>query len=90
MIAIGEAWKAGLLGRKHWLRNLVSGVIVGIVALPWPWRLPLPLASSLSKASTPQSLAACWFRSLGEPLTDCRANRCVHRDSGGRHGQAWG
>lgn len=34
MIAIGEAWKAGLLGRKHWLRNLVSGVIVGIVALP--------------------------------------------------------
>ena len=34
MIAIGEAWKAGLLGRKHWLRNLVSGVIVGVVALP--------------------------------------------------------
>ena len=34
MIAIGEAWKAGVLGRKHWLRNLVSGVIVGVVALP--------------------------------------------------------
>ncbi|MDF9778089.1 SulP family inorganic anion transporter [Pseudomonas baetica] len=34
MIAVGEAWKAGLLGRKHWLRNLVSGVIVGVVALP--------------------------------------------------------
>ena len=34
MIAIGEAWKAGLLGREHWLRNLVSGVIVGVVALP--------------------------------------------------------
>ena len=34
MIALGEAWKAGLLGRKHWLNNLVSGVIVGIVALP--------------------------------------------------------
>lgn len=34
MIAIGEAWKAGLLGRGHWLRNVVSGVIVGVVALP--------------------------------------------------------
>jgi SulP family sulfate permease len=34
MIAIQEAWKAGLLGREHWLRNIVSGVIVGVVALP--------------------------------------------------------
>lgn len=34
MIAVREAWKTGLLGRKHWLNNLVSGVIVGIVALP--------------------------------------------------------
>jgi SulP family sulfate permease len=34
MIAIAEAWKAGLLGRGHWLRNVVSGVIVGVVALP--------------------------------------------------------
>ncbi|CAI8818727.1 SulP family inorganic anion transporter [Pseudomonas sp. IT-P4] len=34
MIAIVEAWKAGLLGREHWLRNMVSGVIVGVVALP--------------------------------------------------------
>jgi len=34
MIAIREAWKSGLLGHKHWPRNLVSGVIVGIVALP--------------------------------------------------------
>ncbi len=34
MIAIREAWNAGLLGRAHWLRNLVAGVIVGVVALP--------------------------------------------------------
>lgn len=34
MIAVREAWKAGLLGREHWLRNLVSGVTVGVVALP--------------------------------------------------------
>jgi len=34
MIAISEAWRAGLLRRKHWLPNIVSGVIVGVVALP--------------------------------------------------------
>ena len=34
MIAIIEASSAGLLHRKHGARNLVSGVIVGIVALP--------------------------------------------------------
>lgn len=34
MIAVLEATKAGLLGREHWARNLVAGVIVGVVALP--------------------------------------------------------
>src|ERR1700675_4169839 len=34
MIAIREAWKAGLLKPEHWLRNIVSGLIVGVVALP--------------------------------------------------------
>ncbi|WP_236201566.1 SulP family inorganic anion transporter [Pseudomonas pseudonitroreducens] len=34
MIALREAWKAGLFGREHWTRNLVAGVIVGVVALP--------------------------------------------------------
>jgi sulfate permease, SulP family len=34
MIAVREAWKAGLFGRDHWIPNLVSGVIVGVVALP--------------------------------------------------------
>lgn len=34
MIALFEAWRAGLLRREHWLPNLVSGVIVGVVALP--------------------------------------------------------
>ncbi|WP_017939485.1 SulP family inorganic anion transporter [Zestomonas thermotolerans] len=34
MLAVHEAWKAGLLGRKHWLRNLVAGLVVGVVALP--------------------------------------------------------
>ncbi|HEY0675403.1 MAG TPA: SulP family inorganic anion transporter, partial [Immundisolibacter sp.] len=34
MIALLEARRAGLFARRHWLPNLVSGVIVGIVALP--------------------------------------------------------
>lgn len=34
MINILEAKQAGLLGRRYWLKNAVSGVIVGVVALP--------------------------------------------------------
>lgn len=34
MIAILEAYKAGLLGKKYWLNNIVSGLLVGIIALP--------------------------------------------------------
>lgn len=34
MINIIEAYKEGLLNRKHWLANIISGVIVGVVALP--------------------------------------------------------
>ena len=34
MIAVREAWKAGLLNLQNWPRNLLAGVIVGVVALP--------------------------------------------------------
>ncbi|MEZ5741944.1 MAG: SulP family inorganic anion transporter [Burkholderiaceae bacterium] len=34
MIAMREAWQQGLLGRAHWLPNLISGVVVAVVALP--------------------------------------------------------
>ena len=34
MIAIREAWHAGLLRADHWRRNLLAGLIVGLVALP--------------------------------------------------------
>ncbi len=34
MIAIREAWQAGLLKGAQWPRNIISGVIVGLVALP--------------------------------------------------------
>lgn len=34
MIAIVEAYRAGLLAPKYWMPNLLAGLIVGIVALP--------------------------------------------------------
>src|ERR1700688_1202061 len=34
MIALLEAYKAGLLNRTHWKSNIIAGCIVGIVALP--------------------------------------------------------
>ncbi len=34
MLAIVEARRAGVLQRRYWLRNIVAGIIVGIVALP--------------------------------------------------------
>lgn len=34
MIALHEAYRAGLLHRKYWASNLVSGLVVGVVALP--------------------------------------------------------
>jgi SulP family sulfate permease len=34
MIAILEAYRSGLLQRRHWLPNLTAGLVVGVVALP--------------------------------------------------------
>jgi len=34
MFAVIEAKRAGLFARPYWIRNLVAGIIVGIVALP--------------------------------------------------------
>src|SRR5215210_4264459 len=34
MITVLEAYRAGLLARRHWLANIVSGAVVGVVALP--------------------------------------------------------
>src|SRR3954451_21888226 len=43
MIALLEAQRAGLLGRAHLARNVVAGVVVGI--------LPMPLAMAFAIAS---------------------------------------
>ncbi len=48
MIAVKEAWRVGLLGRKHWPHNLVAGVIVGVVALP------LALAFAIASGAKPE------------------------------------
>ncbi|MDC0611470.1 SulP family inorganic anion transporter [Vibrio sp.] len=34
MFAVVEAYKVGLLNKTHWSRNIIAGVIVGVVALP--------------------------------------------------------
>lgn len=48
MIAILEAKRAGLLGKAHWLNNILAGVIVGIVALP------LAMAFAIASGAKPE------------------------------------
>lgn len=48
MIAIREAYAAGLLAPRHWLRNLLAGVIVGVVALP------LAMAFAIASGARPE------------------------------------
>jgi SulP family sulfate permease len=48
MIALLEAHRAGLLGREHWKGNILSGVIVGVVALP------LAMAFAIASGAKPE------------------------------------
>src|SRR3981189_322284 len=48
MIALLEARRAGLFGRGHWLPNIVSGLIVGVVALP------LSMAFAIASGARPE------------------------------------
>ena len=48
MIALLEAHRAGLLRRKHWLPNILSGAIVGMVALP------LAMAFAIASGAKPE------------------------------------
>ncbi|MCB5189248.1 STAS domain-containing protein [Methylobacillus arboreus] len=48
MIAILEAQRAGLLSRKYWARNIMSGLIVGVVALP------LAMAFAIASGAKPE------------------------------------
>jgi SulP family sulfate permease len=48
LIAIVEAARVGLLRPPHWMRNVVSGVIVGVVALP------LAMAFAIASGAKPE------------------------------------
>jgi SulP family sulfate permease len=48
LIALLEAHRAGLLGRAHWLRNIVAGIVVGVVALP------LAMAFAIASGARPE------------------------------------
>jgi len=48
MIALLEAHRAGLFARQHWLPNIISGIIVGIVALP------LAMAFAIASGAKPE------------------------------------
>ncbi|WP_075187732.1 SulP family inorganic anion transporter [Teredinibacter haidensis] len=48
MIAIKEAFSAGMLGRHHWFNNIIAGVIVGVVALP------LAMAFAIASGAKPE------------------------------------
>ena len=48
VIAVLEAHRAGLLTRAHWLRNIVAGLIVGVVALP------LAMAFAIASGARPE------------------------------------
>lgn len=43
-----ESYKAGLFARKYWLQNIISGVIVGVVALP------LAMAFAIASGAKPE------------------------------------
>lgn len=48
MIALLEAHRAGLLRREHWTRNIVAGIVVGVVALP------LAMAFAIASGAKPE------------------------------------
>ena len=48
MVALLEARAAGLLARRHWAPNILSGVVVGVVALP------LAMAFAIASGAKPE------------------------------------
>lgn len=48
MLALLEASRANLFQRQHWLQNIISGIIVGVVALP------LAMAFAIASGAKPE------------------------------------
>ena len=68
MIAILEAARSGLLARSQWPRNIVAGLIVGVVALP--------LSMDITAIHTLQEVMGV-LRKRGVNVTLCEANQRV-------------
>lgn len=49
MFAIIEAWRAGLLKRDNWMRNVGAGLVVGVVAMP------LAMAFAVASGAKPEN-----------------------------------
>src|SRR3990167_1067421 len=43
-----EAYREGLFQRKHWLQNIISGIVVGVVAIP------LAMAFAIASGASPE------------------------------------
>ena len=48
MIALLEAWRAGLFRRTYWPRNITAGLVVGVVAIP------LAMAFAIASGARPE------------------------------------
>ncbi|WP_268864699.1 SulP family inorganic anion transporter, partial [Legionella pneumophila] len=48
MNTITESYRAGLFQKKYWLQNIISGLIVGVVALP------LAMAFAIASGAKPE------------------------------------
>ncbi len=48
MIALHEAWRSGLLHLRHWPKNILAGILVGLVALP------LAMAFAIASGARPE------------------------------------
>lgn len=49
MIALAEAMKQGVVGKGYWRKNIIAGIVVGIVALP------LAMAFAIASGVTPEA-----------------------------------
>ena len=64
MKTIIESYQAGLFQKKQWLPNIISGIIVGVVALP------LAMAFAIASGAKPEPVV-CKLQDLRVLLSLC-------------------
>lgn len=80
MIALKEAYNAGLFKSEHLGKNISAGIVVGIVAMPLA--MAFAIASGVSPAQgIYTAIISAFFRFYLWWLscTDCRPYRCIYR-----------